>query len=95
MRASFRAVLFLSCLIVMACGEQSAPENQQQSMQSASQTEADSLTTNLVIDPVCGMELDKTKVTLAADYNGTTYYFCNESEKIAFEKDPGRFLAAN
>ena len=94
MRAFPVAVLFLSCLIVVACGEKSAPENQQQSMQSAAQASADSLASNLVIDPVCGMELDKTKITLTADHQGTTYYFCNESEKIAFERAPERFLRA-
>jgi YHS domain-containing protein len=92
MRALFVAVLFLLCIV--ACSEKNAPENQQPSMQSAAQTEVDSLAENIVIDPVCGMELDKTKVTLTSVYNGTTYYFCNESEIAVFEKDPQRFLSA-
>lgn len=94
MRVFLMAVLFLSCLMIVACGEKSAPENQQQSLSSAAQAESDSLESNMVIDPVCGMELDKTKVTLTVSYKGTTYYFCSESEMIAFEKEPERFLAA-
>ncbi len=88
-----RAFLFLLCLVIVACSEKSDPQNQQPSMQSATKTEADSLASNLVIDPVCGMELDKTKINLTAVYNGTTYYFCNESEVVIFEKDPERFLS--
>lgn len=93
MRIFLMAVLFLSCLMIVACGEKSTSENQQPSMPGA-QTEADALASNMVIDPVCGMELDKTKIKLTAEFNGTTYYFCNESEKIAFENDPKLFLTA-
>jgi len=94
MRIFLMATLISGCFILTACSEQPVPDAEKQSMQAAVQSESDSLASNLVVDPVCGMELDKTKVTLTADFQGTTYYFCNESEKIAFEKDPERFLAS-
>ncbi len=90
MRVFLMAVLFLSCLLLVTCSEKSA---QQQSVSSA-RSQADSLVSNLVTDPVCGMELDKTQIKLTTEFNGETYYFCNESEKIAFEKNPERFLSA-
>ncbi len=46
-------------------------------------------------DPVCGMDVDETKAAAAgraSEYGGTRYYFCSETCKQHFEKDPERFL---
>lgn len=42
-------------------------------------------------DPVCGMDVDPAKA-LKVEYRGKTYYFCSESCKTKFQKDPGSYL---
>lgn len=44
------------------------------------------------IDPVCGMTVEESPDALKTDYKGTTYYFCGRGCKVAFEKDPEKFL---
>jgi Cu(I)/Ag(I) efflux system membrane fusion protein len=46
-------------------------------------------------DPVCGMDVDEDKAGAAgkaSEYGGTKYFFCSESFKQEFDKDPGHFL---
>jgi RND family efflux transporter MFP subunit len=46
-------------------------------------------------DPVCGMDVDESKVKAAGRismYGGKTYYFCSDGCKQEFEKDPDRAL---
>ena len=43
-------------------------------------------------DPVCGMTVDETTAKYKSEYNGKTYYFCNERCLKAFEKAPNRFV---
>lgn len=42
----------------------------------------------MVIDPVCGMEVEEQNATITSDYNGKTYYFCTEECKETFETNP-------
>lgn len=44
----------------------------------------------MVKDPVCDMDVDE-KTALKSEYEGKTYYFCNQSCKEVFEKNPKRF----
>lgn len=46
----------------------------------------------MVVDPVCGMEVDPAKTPYKTVYRGKVYYFCSQHCKAAFEKDPERFL---
>lgn len=46
-------------------------------------------------DPVCGMRVDENTAKFKSDYAGTTYYFCNDSCKAAFDKNPQRFTSDN
>jgi len=46
----------------------------------------------MAIDPVCKMEVDPEMAPAKAEYKGQTYYFCAPGCKVAFEKDPERFL---
>jgi Cu+-exporting ATPase len=48
--------------------------------------------TNGVMDPVCGMELDRSETKLTAEYKGKTYYFCNIACKDSFVSDPQKYL---
>jgi YHS domain-containing protein len=46
---------------------------------------------NMVKDPVCEMNVDEKTGTLKSEYMGKTYYFCSQSCKDVFEKNPKRF----
>jgi YHS domain-containing protein len=43
-------------------------------------------------DPVCGMEVDPTQAAGNSEYNGKMYYFCSKGCKVAFDKDPEKYL---
>ena len=43
-------------------------------------------------DPVCGMEVDEQKAAAKTEYKGQTYYFCAPGCKVAFERDPEKYL---
>ena len=43
-------------------------------------------------DPVCGMEVDEGNPPARTAYKGQTYYFCAQGCKVAFDKDPGKYL---
>lgn len=43
-------------------------------------------------DPVCGMEVDEQQAAATAEYQGQTYYFCAPGCKVAFEKEPEKYL---
>jgi YHS domain-containing protein len=47
---------------------------------------------NMAKDPVCGMTVDEATAKYKSEYNGTTYYFCNERCLKTFEKMPSRFV---
>ena len=47
---------------------------------------------DMVKDPVCGMELDEKKVTQKTVLNGKTYYFCSKTCKVAFDKEPEKYV---
>jgi len=38
------------------------------------------------------MEVDEKAAAAKAEYRGTTYYFCAPACKVAFEKDPEKYL---
>ncbi len=46
----------------------------------------------MVKDPVCGMMVDPEKAPARAEYKAKTYYFCAPGCKVAFEKDPEKYL---
>lgn len=48
----------------------------------------------MVKDPVCGMMVDPETAPAKAEYKGQTYYFCAPGCKVAFEKDPEKYLKA-
>jgi Cu+-exporting ATPase len=51
------------------------------------------MVTQLVKDPVCGMEIDPTTAAGKSEYRDETYYFCAPGCKVAFDKEPERYLA--
>jgi YHS domain-containing protein/uncharacterized membrane protein len=44
-------------------------------------------------DPVCGMQVDEKKAAGKSEYQGQTYYFCSPGCKVAFDKEPGKYVA--
>ncbi|NIR52582.1 YHS domain-containing protein [candidate division KSB1 bacterium] len=49
----------------------------------------------MVVDPVCGMKIEKENAAAQVEHKGETYYFCMEDDKVAFEQNPEKYLAAN
>lgn len=45
-----------------------------------------------VIDPVCKMVIDSDKAVADSEYKGQKYYFCAKGCKIAFDKDPEKYV---
>ena len=43
-------------------------------------------------DPVCGMTVNEETAKWKSEYEGNTYYFCNERCKTTFDKSPQRFM---
>ncbi|MFC2030042.1 YHS domain-containing protein [Chloroflexota bacterium] len=43
-------------------------------------------------DPVCGMMVDPATAAATYEYRGKTYYFCAVGCKVAFERDPEKYL---
>ena len=46
------------------------------------------------IDPVCHMEVDEKTAKAKSQYQGKTYYFCAVGCKVAFDKNPEKYLKA-
>ena len=46
----------------------------------------------MVVDPVCGMEIDPQTAAGSSQYMGKTYYFCSPGCKQDFDKDPERYV---
>ena len=45
----------------------------------------------LAKDPVCGMMVDEKSAKWKSAYGGKTFYFCSESCKKTFDKDPKKY----
>lgn len=46
----------------------------------------------MATDPVCGMDVDEANAAVTTDYQATTYYFCAEGCKEAFESEPSEYV---
>lgn len=45
-----------------------------------------------MIDPVCGMTVERATAAGAWEHRGETYYFCSSGCLERFRKDPGHFI---
>jgi len=50
------------------------------------------VSSNAVVDPVCGMNIDPAKAVGSSTYAGTTYFFCSKGCLAKFEADPAQYL---
>jgi YHS domain-containing protein/mono/diheme cytochrome c family protein len=70
-----------------------AEEGGMQGMKGHDMKGMDKGTENVVIDPVCGMKITpETAAGGKVEYKGTTYYFCQDADREAFEKDPEKYV---
>ena len=44
------------------------------------------------IDPVCGMEVTPNSAQAVSEHNGRMYYFCSTDCKVAFDREPERYV---
>jgi YHS domain-containing protein len=49
----------------------------------------------MAIDPICKMKVDEKTAKLKSDYEGKTYYFCSQSCKTTFDKNPKKFTSSS
>ena len=45
-----------------------------------------------VKDLVCGMMIDPKTAAATSEHEGKTYYFCARGCKVAFDKDPQKYI---
>jgi Cu+-exporting ATPase len=50
-------------------------------------------TSDVRMDPVCGMKVDAAKAAARSTYKGTVYFFCGKGCAAKFEAEPERWLA--
>jgi Cu+-exporting ATPase len=50
---------------------------------------------NPMVDPVCGMEVDRDTAAAAWEHDGNTYYFCSIGCFERFRSDPEAALSAD
>jgi len=46
----------------------------------------------MVKDLVCGMDVDPKTAPAKSEYKGKTHYFCARGCKVAFDRDPERYI---
>jgi len=46
----------------------------------------------MTTDVVCGMELEEATAAAEVDYRENRYFFCSESCKQEFVRDPGQYV---
>ena len=47
----------------------------------------------MVKDVVCGMTIDPETAAATSQYKGQTYYFCAWGCRVAFDRDPEKFIS--
>jgi Cu+-exporting ATPase len=43
-------------------------------------------------DPVCGMPVTPAAAEGKSEYKGRTYYFCSTEHKLAFDRNPEKYI---
>ena len=46
----------------------------------------------MVVDPVCGMEIEEEEAAASRTYKGKTYYFCSQACRDEFDEDPEGYI---
>ncbi|HEX9859637.1 MAG TPA: YHS domain-containing protein [Nitrospirota bacterium] len=56
------------------------------------QTSKDATAQDIVVDPVCGMDVPTADAKYTSEFDGKTYNFCTESCMERFKKDPSKYI---
>ena len=48
----------------------------------------------MALDLVCNMEVDPRTAAAKSEYEGKTYYFCAPGCKVAFDRNPEKYVTA-
>jgi YHS domain-containing protein len=46
----------------------------------------------MVVDVVCGMEIDEKTAKYKTEYKGKTYFFCGPMCKMEFDESPEKYM---
>jgi YHS domain-containing protein len=46
-------------------------------------------------DLICGMQVEEQTAAGTSEYKGKTYYFCSPGCKVAFDKEPEKYISAH
>lgn len=49
----------------------------------------------MAMDLVCGMMIDEKTAKFKSEHMGKTYYFCSQSCKTSFDKDPAKYTSGS
>lgn len=49
----------------------------------------------MVLDVVCGMEIDEKTAKWKSEYKGKTYYFCGPMCKLEFDENPQKYITVD
>jgi YHS domain-containing protein len=47
----------------------------------------------MVLDPVCGMEIDEKTAKYKSELKDKTYYFCGPMCKLEFDENPEKYMS--
>jgi len=93
-------ILGMALLVMIGCGKTEDKPADKTSMETPAETVT---AVDIAVSPeevgqevtcaVCGMAFTVTDSTLAANYDGKTYYFCNADDKAKFMADPIVFVS--
>lgn len=49
----------------------------------------------MIVDPVCGMQVERDSAAMTFEYQGTTYYFCAKGCAAEFSVSPEKFISTH
>ena len=67
-------------------------EEPTQSDQVKPSEEEENKESNIFINPVCGVPVEKLSAKHIIEYAGENYYFCCDGCKVSFEKEPEKYV---
>ncbi len=89
MKASYLITLLLAGLLY-ACGN--AESNHNMNTSSTGINISPEMLGDNTIDPICKMDMTKSKIADTLTYNGKLYAFCNTGCKEEFQANPEKYL---
>jgi xanthine dehydrogenase accessory factor len=79
------AVSILAEIVTHIRSEEEKPESKPE--------EKTNKNSNIFINPVCNIPVEKSTAKHVIEYEGESYYFCCDGCKISFEKEPAKYAA--